>query len=601
MTNQLALLAQSLFSHDEVVQRRQYDEEDKETIETRNYMELTLAANVPSFPLSDPMLQAQNYVDLVYLNIQHLMLSMSGANIGLEKKTGRKRNKGVAQGGAQYTDQGYEPYEDHPLWDILNNPNPQDTFTEFLCQTILNWNLHGRLLIWKRLNRAKAPIRYYCMPVPLMTPAFPVGSERYPFGAWQFQQYYPGTGIAGIIPTGLTGQVGMIIDSREIIEMRNPHPIFRWAPYSHLTGGDTAIDISRNIDLSFWSIMAQGPKPAGFIDAPGADKPQIKQMEDKIDSAAGGARKHGRPIVLGGGDPDRPAIKWNPLGALVPDALHAEGWEIFAGFICALFGNDLINIGIRPGGGTHAEKWAARKEKREMLKVYLSKLASKMTQGMCRPWGLFNKGVRVIINMPEDVGYDPAEMSRDGAGDGSMSYNEVRHLRGMKDVDGPMEEFGDMPVSVALKMLEKKLGVDETTQQKELAEQQAKLAPPPNSTNETRNNPDNNRPSTPKDAKGSLGGEGAGAPKTQIKSVVPCEPENMTESDSPTMTTDGRHIVNTGQKATAFPQTDRFSVAQHLEQDARALIPPQETLEGMVERVLSAPILLNGSANGKPH
>lgn len=520
------VLHQTIYSDDVGLQRRRVEEQREKSPSNyvaQDYLEASFAANIPSFPLSDPFQQAANYTNTVYLAIQHLMQAMSGVSAGLEiqstNKNSQRKNR-IAQGGAQFTDQNYEPFTDHPLANIIQKPNPIDTFVDFVCQCIMNWNLHGRLLIWARPNNVGAPIRFYCLPVPLCVPAFHIGTPQFPLGAWRIQQYYPTTGITGILPQGLMGSAGAYIDSREVYEMKNPHPVYRWAPYSHLLGGDSAIDIIQNIDLSFWSIMSQGPKPAGIIDAPGADESQVTAVQNKIDNAHGGARQHGRPVVIGGGDPERPAIKWTPLTSLVPEALHEGGWEIFTSFVLAIFGLDMTAVGLRRSGG-HAERWAARRDERDTLTSFLSRLAATLTHGgLVKQWGLLKKGVRVIINLPDLVGYDPAEMSKDLSTDGTGTYNEVRHLRGLKGAEGLMEEFGDLPVPLALKMAEKKLGIDQQTQDKQMMQEEAKLNPAPQSTDETRNNPDNNRPETPDEAKGSLGGEGSGTPKAEIKAVM---------------------------------------------------------------------------------
>jgi hypothetical protein len=593
MDTLLAKLKESLYSDDVVGTDRVRKENNplwRANEQQQDYLEASFAANIPSFPLSDPFVQAANYKDVIYLAIQHLMQAMASIAVGLEKKTDAKKGK-IAQGGAQYTDQGYEPFTDHPLANILNHPNPSDTFSDFVCQCILNWNLHGRILIWARPNNVGAPIRYYCLPIPLCVPAFAIGtSTQYPLGAWTVQQYYPTTGVAGILSNGLAGAAGAIIDAREVYEMKNPHPVYRWAPYSPLVGGDNAVDNIQNIDLSFWSIMSQGVKPAGFIDAPGADTNAISAIQNKIDNNHGGARKHGRPIVLGGGDVDRPGLKWTPFGNLVPEALHEGGWEIYTGFVLALFGLDMANVGIRRTG-SYAERWAARRDERDTLMAFLIKLSSTLTQGgLVKQWGLLKKGVRVIITLPELTGYEPSEMSRDMAADGTGTYNEVRHLRGMKNAAGVMEEFGEMPVSIALQMAQKKLGIDDTAQQKELGEhgadlqaKQSKQAAQQAATQEKQNaqagdtgGPEANRPTPSKNesgAAGSLGGKQSG--KASIKSL----PDNPWK----------------------FSTTER-ALQSLPDQDSTHTPLPQETLTGdtltnIVRRVLNAPVLLNGDSH----
>ena len=602
--------------------------------EATQYLEASFAANVPSFPLSDPFVQAYNYKGTIYLAIQHLMQAMAGVSVGLERKTDTKKGT-IAQGGAQYTDQGYEPFSDHPLVNILNQPNPANTFSDFVCQCILNWNLHGRVLIWGRPNNVGAPVRFYCLPVPLCQPAFNVGGNMdYPLGAWRIQQYYPNTGIAGILSNGLIGSAGALIDSREVYEMKNPHPVYTWAPYSTLVGGDSQLDNIQNIDLSFWSIMSQGVKPAGFIDAPGANAQEIAAIQAKIDNAHGGVRKHGRPVILGGGDPDRPGMKWSPFGNLVGESLHEAGWEIYTSFVLALFGLDMAGVGIRRSGG-YAERWAARRDERDTLMNFLLKLSATLTQGgLVKQWGLLKKGVRVIINLPEMVGYEPAEMSRDMASDGTGTYNEVRHLRGMKGAAGVMEEFGNMPVSLAIQLAQKKLGIDDMSQQKELAqqsadiqskqaEQEAALSPSP------QENPNSGRPSpsgNESGGAGSLGGEGNGPASVKAKDALGHGSEKRgqrvkkIEAGHYTIKHSNgevHHIVRAevyggkmgwhiaiqrpGEGSYGHPYEaagtleEAINLASERKETKAMDSPPQGTLTEVVQRVLSEPLLIEGN------
>lgn len=517
----------------------------------QQYTEAALAVNWPSFPLSNPFSQAANYVDAIYLIIQHFMRAMSPATVGLEIRTNQiTQDTHLAVGSATITDQGYEAYPDHQLNDILQQPNPADTFTDFLCQCILNWNLHGRVLIWGVPNSAGAPERLYCLPVPLMVPAYQVGSPAYPLGAWRLQPYYPNSTMVGIMPTGLAGAAGTVIDNREIYDMKNPHPVYRWAPYSPLVGGQSAVDIKNNIDLSFWSIMSQGPKPSGLIDAPGADEDAIRGIQAAIDNAHGGARKHGKMMVVGGGNPERPALKFHPFHNLKnEDTLHAQGWEIFMSFLCALFGLDMTVVGLRKTGG-YAERWAAKNDAREGYLQFLVKIASLLTQGPCQQWGLRKKGVRVIVTLPPLVGYDPAEMSRDMAADGTGTLDEIRHLRGLRSIP----KYGKYPVSIALELMKRDLGIDQHTGQMELIERQSELSSTstdttPSASSEKEptdkkgtagskagysidrrdresdnqqmvdNRPQNLRKKTPKKAKGALGGKGS-SPKRSKGSIT---------------------------------------------------------------------------------
>src|ERR1051325_2729585 len=85
------VLQETLFSDNVVLQRKRVQDEDPANRVAQDYLEASFAATVPSWPLSDPFLQAQNYKGTVFLAIQHLQQAMSAANVGLEKKTNSKK------------------------------------------------------------------------------------------------------------------------------------------------------------------------------------------------------------------------------------------------------------------------------------------------------------------------------------------------------------------------------------------------------------------------------------------------------------------------------------------------------------------------------
>lgn len=499
--NNLTMYSDAVFDP----RQRSTPERDPSNQIARRYLELSLAANVPSFPLSDPFLQAQNYKGGIYLGIQHFFRVFSTVRVGLERKL--NNDDGTPAPGAQASDPEYVPYEGHDLNNILRQPNPADTAVAFLCHLIMNWNLHGRILIWGRPNKMGAPEYLYPLPVPLCTPAYNVGNTDYPLGAWRIQQYYPTTGLSGVIPTGLSGMAGAVIDRREVYEFKNPHPIWRWAPYSHLFGGEVQVDLCHMIDRSFHSVMRQGIRPSGVLDMPGASDPLIDATYSRMEQQMMGPDNAGKPFVIGGGDPTRPAAKWQPFFSFADGTPHEEGWARYMGFILALMGLNLTVVGLNPGGG-FAEKWAAKQEARENTYLpFLAMVSDVMTNGPVRQWGLDQKGVRAAYHLPQSTGYEPSEMSRDMAGDGSGTLDEVRALRGMK----PAKKYGDMPVSIALKLIEKDAGVDVVTEQEEITANQADQDRQ-TMTMEQKNNPENQRPEN-EGGEGSLGGEGAGAPK----------------------------------------------------------------------------------------
>lgn len=421
-------------------------------------LDWTLGHKLPAYPLGSPFQQAQHYKSIIYLGVQTLQRVFSSASIDLEKP--RKRDEGKAAPGIQGTDNRYVPMRGHPLSDVLRHPNPATTFSSFLSQCALQYHLHGRLVIWGRQNQVGAPIRLYVLPTPLVNPAFGLGNEEYPVGAWWVQTYYPNTGMAGVFPWG-TLPYGATLDAREVYVLDNPHPLYTQLPYSPLVGEDVQLDLVEMIDRSCWSVMQNGVEPSGIIDAPGANEATINAMQSRINNRFAGVYNKGRVMVLGGGDPDRPSAKWQGVTPSSRDMMHKDVAEWYTGLVlAAVFGLDLRVVGLRSEGG-YAERWAAEQGARmKSYEPFLANIANLLTDKAVPKWGLEDRGIRVNISLPKMQ--DPtliAGMCERGARNSTMSTNEIRAADGLEPVEG-----GELPPKLFEQWLAKQKGIQDQPQ-----------------------------------------------------------------------------------------------------------------------------------------
>ena len=431
-------------------------------------LDWTLGHKLPAYPLGSPFEQAQHYKSVAYAAIQSITRAVMGTQISLERP--RVDRNGKADPGARRTDSKYVPFN-HPLADILKHPNPVDTWSAFQTQWILQKSLHGRAIIWGRRNKVGAPIRLYIIPTPLATPAFGLGSEEYPVGAWRVQTYYPNTGLGGILPGPLSGSAGAVIDGREMYIDDNPHPLYRWTPYSPLVGMDTEFDLIEKIDRACWSVMVNGViGPTGYFDMPGADEATINQARSKVFTDNSGAGLAGKPLFFGGGDPDRPAAKWNPLTPPGKDIMFGESFDRYLDFVLSgSFGIDRAALGMKDGG--YADRYAAKQDVRERTyEPMLAGMANVLTDGPVRDWGLSERGVRVRIDLP--MLQDPTLVegrNRDAATNSLMSVNEIRSSWNMEPVDG-----GELPPKLYEQYVAKKAGLAPTPMDAHTAQREDK-------------------------------------------------------------------------------------------------------------------------------
>ncbi len=440
-------------------------------------LDWTLGHKLPAYPLGSPFEQAQHYKSVAYAAITSTQRAVMGSTVGVERP--RKDSKMRPDPGARRTDTKYVPLNNHPLCDILKRPNPVTTWSQFQAQWILQKSLHGRCIIWGARNNAGLPQRLYVIPTPLCTPAFGLGSEQYPIGAWRIQTYYPNTGLGGILPGPLAGSAGAVIDGREFYIDDAPHPLYPWTPYSPLVGMDTEFDIVEKMDRAVWTQLVKGViNPSGYIDLPGANEQTIQAVQAKIQEKFAGADNAGYPIAIGGGDPDRPAAKWTPTTPTSQQMGFGEMWDKYLDFtLSGSFGLDRSALGMSTG--SYAERYAAKQDVRERTyEPMLAGMANVLTDGPAKDWGLTQKGCRVNITLPPLQ--DPTiiqTQNRDAANASTKSVNEIRASEGHPPTE---DGYGDLPPKIYEKVIEqmtmKKLGLAPTPMEQTQMEMQDKEA-----------------------------------------------------------------------------------------------------------------------------
>lgn len=401
-------------------------EVDESVLVQQKLLEASFSSNIPSYPLDSPFNNVNHYRSVVYLAIQAQMNALSAGRLVMEVP----RPGGTLQGDHGDGDDGYVPFTDHQLFDYLQEPSPTQSFSAFLGEILLQWYLTGRVLVWGVPNDWGLPVRFYVLPTALCQPAFNLNNQLYPEGAWLVQQYYPYTGMIGLLP-GPLGTPGAIIDAREIYQMKNPHPLYKWAPFSPMTGVSVGIDVLEMIDRSCWSVYRNGVKPTGILTIPGGRQDQVEDVEAKLNQKHVGPDNHGKTFVTGG-RPDAGAPQYTPLNA-TPDSMAYDTRTVYESLILAgVTGSDRAVVGLREGG-SYSERWAAIQD--VQIRTYepmLRRVCDMLNMGPVRAWNLSNKRVRVRIKLPkiDDPLLNEQRINARSA-DGSFTTDEVRAQSGM--------------------------------------------------------------------------------------------------------------------------------------------------------------------------
>lgn len=414
----------------------------------------------PPGPWSDNHLaQSEAYRGVAYLCIRAIAEGLSAATVRVSKKRkprstsyslpGNKSfiRKAHPTAHAEDQDQEYTPAEDdHPIRELLEDPNPVDTFADFITKWVIQQELTGNAILWPIMDGLDNPVEMWVIPTGL-TQQIPI-SQTWPCGGLYVQSFYP-----GVIATYGAFPGAMMLDNRDVVRCRNPGPIYQWDGYSPLTAGAVQIDVLNAIDQGRKNHMDNGWSPDVLLAGDGWSQETCDSVTREVGSRYAGAG--GRKVFAFNSE----GLEVKSLFTAAKDMDYPSGWDQMVKFACALWQTSSSIIGL-----TEADSYAAFYAKLKQRNVLcLQPRAKRMGDYLNKHliWPRYGKGYRVEIDLPtiDDKDLLDKELGQD-AGNGTILYNEYRGAR-----NRPIVEGGDVPVSVYMAQLEAKVQQQNQPQQ----------------------------------------------------------------------------------------------------------------------------------------
>lgn len=202
-------------------------------------------------------------------------------------KAWRERTKSMT---TLQDDEELVPLEsDHPLVQLLHDPNAPDVSFTLWYRTIMYWELTGKFLWWLPHNDAGMPVEIWCLPTHWCRPD-PGMIEGGPL----IQGYW----VRPMEGAGMTSYIRI----EDLIEVTQPSPVSMVDGYGPLQGGSAWLDTHEAMDASQWHQMRNLHNPGLVLSLrDGVGIPTDSDLERAYAMLAarlGGEGKNRAPLIL---------------------------------------------------------------------------------------------------------------------------------------------------------------------------------------------------------------------------------------------------------------------------------------------------------------
>jgi len=386
----------------------------------------TLRAGSPGQWSQNVLELSRHFVGSVYLAVNTLATHASRATFSLYERTD---DPAIPNGEIQL------PWSD-PLHQLIEEPNPEDTFADYLYQVTQQLSLTGLALTWMVPGDHGEPVEFYnlptanCLPMP---PGYHHGFE-YPHGAYRVLPFPFGMMAS---PVGQTA-AGAIIPAEQMIRLKNHHPQLRYEGYAALTAISQQVDTLEAIDKSRQNTMRQGCEQSLSLksSSPMAQDPDpdgLARLRKQFEALYAGPTNAGKIII--------PPAGWElaQISTVPKDMAWQEGFVQILDFVMASYGTPKAVAGMQDGL-TYATLYASlRAFGYFSLGPLLARIEARHNKHMIRP--AFGREYGLHIKPPEfrDEQLEVNQLAND-LKCGAIKIKEYRRLRGYDAIDEPWVE-----------------------------------------------------------------------------------------------------------------------------------------------------------------
>lgn len=271
--------------------------------------------------------------------------------------------------------------EEHPILDLLANPNPDQDGVAFIKAWVSNYLLTGNAFIERTDENDLRRMELYVLRTD-RTRVIPG-----PDGFAEAYEYTAGGSKRRI-------EIDLDAKARPILHDKTYNPLNDWYGMSPLQPCAWAIDITNEAAAWNLGILRNSGAPSGaFVFAPkegdtDLSPDQVAEMRQQIDEMASHSGRH-RPLLLKGG------MDWKQMGLNPEQMQYVEGAQHAARQIANTLGipSQLLNI---PGDNTYSNYQEARQAFYQETVIPMAKrLMAKLTHWFARQLG---EGIVLEVN-----------------------------------------------------------------------------------------------------------------------------------------------------------------------------------------------------------
>lgn len=394
--------------------------------------------------------QSNHFTGIAYVAIHRICEQMMQAEFQVLERDPR-HPKGMREVGC-----------DHPLVNLLEHPNNDETFGDLMYKWVQQMGLTGTALTWLVPNRMGTPCEMYPIPTALCIPQSTMTPE-YPDGYYRVQPIYP-YGPFSTYPSPQTA-AGALIPGQWMLRFQYPHPILRYDGYSPLSALRLHFDEVEAIDRSRWYAQRRSVSPSAVLNFDGDNaeplpEQEIARIHAEFENEQMGPENAGRLFIAS------PGAKLEQWGSSPKEMEYQQSWEQLVGFCHAGFGITKEAAGML-ANSSYSTLFATLKQLHLLTLVPLcQRIASKLTRHLA---SYFGGNLLVRIRAPRIDDHDIRNAALNVLITArAITKNELREqLGGNLGIDPTREEWG-----TEIAGDQRQLGMPETAQQPQQGQQQ---------------------------------------------------------------------------------------------------------------------------------
>ncbi len=282
-----------------------------------------LRSGAPGGWSDDRFEQSKHFVCIQYACIHRSGEQLMQAEFALYQKDPNHPDgkRPVLQDEPAHNGRFVRPYQ---LIELLEKPNPDDSFGDLMYRWNQQLDLTGTALTWMVPNQLGTPYELYCIATAVAIPQ-PVVNPEYPHGFYRIQPVYH-YGPFSRYPTP-NSAVGAPIPAQWMLKFQYPHPFLRYEGYSPQTAMRLHLDEIEMIDRSRHYAMRRGIHPSAVLNMEDVEGIQplpyeeILRIKADFEETQMGPENFGQLFVAA------PGSKLEEWGTRPLDMDYQSGWD----------------------------------------------------------------------------------------------------------------------------------------------------------------------------------------------------------------------------------------------------------------------------------